>query len=62
MSDLTLNPGAASLVPAADKSLTVPALPALDARHRTDGRARRRFTSARPLQIHDGGFRPFRVY
>ncbi len=62
MSDLTLNPGATAVTPAADKPLVVPALPALNARRRTDLRARRRFTSPRPLRIDDGGFRLFRIY
>lgn len=60
MNELMLNPGIAAL-PAGEKHIAVPVLPAPSARRRSEPRARRRF-NARVLQTSDGGFRPFRVY
>ena len=60
MNELTLNPGVAAL-PAGDKQIAVPVLPAQSARPRGEQRARRRF-NARVLQTSDTGFRLFRIY
>jgi hypothetical protein len=60
MNELTLNPGFAAL-PAGEKQIGVPELPAQSGRRRGETRLRRRF-NARVLQTSDGGFRPFRVY